>query len=195
MCVWNRTIAMGCRQSEQAVKTNGLAIAPSCAGSLVKAPTYSCPSFIATSPVDPLPKFPSIVIPHRSDNCLGDFGRSYQEVGAVRGRQLQEPCQGGRDPVDNGEQRWMDSRSHLVHPFLRLSVSVLSVCGRMYTQVIHAPLSSPKAICQAGSSDWKYSSGWKNVLTLSAFRILNATRNRKMSCEVDTCLTFFTARL
>ena len=32
-------------------------------------------------------------------------------------------------------------------------------------------------------------------MTLSAFRIRNATRNKKMSCEVDPCLTFFTARL
>ena len=62
------------------------------------------------------------------------------------------------------------------------------------TQVIQAPLSFPKAICQAGSRDWKYSSGWKKVLTLSALRILNATRNKKMSCDVDTCLTRSTAR-
>jgi len=51
-------------------------------------------------------------------------------------------------------------------------------------QVIHAPLSLPNTICQAGSKDWKYSSGWKNVLMLSAFKILNAIRNNRMSCAV-----------
>ena len=55
---------------------------------------------------------------------------------------------------------------------------------KQLTQVIHAPLSLPKAISQAGSSDWKYSSGWKNVLMLRAFRIRNATRNSRISCDV-----------
>lgn len=50
--------------------------------------------------------------------------------------------------------------------------------------MIHAPLSGPKAICHAGSSDWKYSSGWKNVLILSALRIRKATRNNKTSWDV-----------
>jgi hypothetical protein len=59
-----------------------------------------------------------------------------------------------------------------------------SIKQEKLTQVIHAPLSLPNAICQAGSRDWKYSSGWKNVLMLSALKILNATRNSRMSCAV-----------
>ena len=62
------------------------------------------------------------------------------------------------------------------------------------TQVIQAPLSEPKAICHAGSSDWKYSSGWKKVLILKAFKIRNAIRNRSRSREIDKCLTRSTAR-
>jgi len=52
------------------------------------------------------------------------------------------------------------------------------------TQVIQAPLSAPKAMCHAGSRDWKYSSGWKNVRTLSPFSIRNAIRNSRISREV-----------
>lgn len=47
------------------------------------------------------------------------------------------------------------------------------------TQVIQAPLSGPKAICHAGSSDWKYSSGWKKVLVDRAFAIRNASSTPK----------------
>lgn len=85
------------------------------------------------------------------------------------------------------DRRWFFhscSRHQLLYFFLAV----------LFTQVIQAPLPLPNAICQAGSRDWKYSSGWKKVLTLSALRILNATRNKKMSCDVDTCLTRSTAR-
>ena len=73
--------------------------------------------------------------------------------------------------------------------FPLLSACLTSAITRQYdrelpTQVIHAPLSLPKAICHAGSSDWKNSSGWKKVLILSAFRILNAIKNRRTSCAV-----------
>ena len=37
------------------------------------------------------------------------------------------------------------------------------------THVIQAPEVEPKAICHAGSKDWKYSSGWKKVCTERAF--------------------------
>ena len=43
---------------------------------------------------------------------------------------------------------------------------------------------NPKAICHAGSSDWKYSSGWKKVLMLNALRIRNAIRNSRISREI-----------
>ena len=55
---------------------------------------------------------------------------------------------------------------------------------RILTQVIQAPLSLPNAISQAGSSDWKYSSGWKKVLMLSASSTLNAMRKMRTSCAV-----------
>lgn len=52
------------------------------------------------------------------------------------------------------------------------------------TQVVQAPLSGPKAASQAGSRDWKYSSGWKKVLMLKALMILKIRRHPKMSsCE------------
>lgn len=54
------------------------------------------------------------------------------------------------------------------------------------THVIQAPLFASNAISQAGSSDWKYSSGWKKVRIVSAFRMRNAIRNRKTSWEVAT---------
>ena len=57
------------------------------------------------------------------------------------------------------------------------------------TQVIQAPLSSPKAICQAGSSDWKYSSGWKKVCTLKAFTTRNAINNTNI---VSDCMQYYT---
>lgn len=44
------------------------------------------------------------------------------------------------------------------------------------THVIQAPDPAPKAICHAGSSAWKYSSGWKKVRTHSAF-----TKRKRMS--------------
>jgi len=131
-----------------------LAVALSCFGKIDQVATYSCPSFIASSPIDSLAQLPRVVVSHRSDDCLGDFGRSNEEVGAVGRRQLYDPCQGGRDPIDNCEQRWMYGRSQMVLPLLRNpSASALSACGILHTQVIHAPLSSPKAICQAGSND------------------------------------------
>jgi hypothetical protein len=43
----------------------------------------------------------------------------------------------------------------------------------------------PKAICHAGSSDWKNSSGWKKVRTASALRRRNAIRKRKMLVAGD----------
>ena len=49
--------------------------------------------------------------------------------------------------------------------------------------MIQAPLSAPKAISHAGSSDWKNSSGWKKVLTLRALSIRNATRKSRTSWE------------
>lgn len=70
-------------------------------------------------------------------------------------------------------------------PLLRACQYVPPVgTGKQLTQVIQAPLSAPKAISHAGSSDWKYSSGWKNVLILSALSIRNAIRNSKMSWAV-----------
>jgi hypothetical protein len=45
--------------------------------------------------------------------------------------------------------------------------------------VIQAPLWLPNAIFHAGSSDWKYSSGWKNVLTQSALIMRKHTSNGK----------------
>ena len=50
---------------------------------------------------------------------------------------------------------------------------------RKLTQVIQGAWLSPKATCQAGSSDWKNSSGWKNVRTVNAFRRRKETRARK----------------
>jgi hypothetical protein len=49
-----------------------------------------------------------------------------------------------------------------------------------HTHVIQAPLESPNANCHAGSRDWKYSSGWKKVLTDKAFNNRNATRKAMM---------------
>lgn len=48
---------------------------------------------------------------------------------------------------------------------------------KIRTQVIQALLSLPKAVCHAGSNDWKYSSGWKKVLTARALTV-RATRSR-----------------
>ena len=89
----------------------------------------------------------------------------------------------------------MYSRSKVVLPFLHKASAFVNGPGSgLITQVIHAPLFAPKAISHAGSSDWKNSSGWKKVSTLSAFRILNATRNKKRSREGETCLTVSVAR-
>lgn len=63
------------------------------------------------------------------------------------------------------------------------------------TQVIHAPLFEPNAISQAGSSDWKYSSGWKKVRMLSAFKIRNAIRNKRISCDLAASFTCWNALL
>ena len=49
------------------------------------------------------------------------------------------------------------------------------------TQVIQAPLSGPKTSTHAGSSDWKYSSGWKKVLTVNALTRRRATSAAKIS--------------
>ena len=80
-------------------------------GNIEQAATYSCPSFIASCPIDSLAQLPCVVVSHRSDDCLGDFGRSNQEVGAVGRGQVYDPCQDERDPIDNCEQRWMYGRS------------------------------------------------------------------------------------
>lgn len=48
-----------------------------------------------------------------------------------------------------------------------------------HTQVIHAPLSSPNTTRQAGSKDWKYSSGWKKVRMTRALTMRKATRPAK----------------
>ena len=45
--------------------------------------------------------------------------------------------------------------------------------------MIHAPLRAPNAMRHAGSSAWKYSSGWKKVRTHSALSTRSASRNRK----------------
>lgn len=47
------------------------------------------------------------------------------------------------------------------------------------TQVIQAPESGPKASCQAGSRDWKNSSGWKKVWRRRALRRRRARRRRR----------------
>ena len=47
------------------------------------------------------------------------------------------------------------------------------------THVIQAPLWLPNAIFHAGSSDWKYSSGWKNVWTQSALIMRKHTSSGK----------------
>lgn len=51
------------------------------------------------------------------------------------------------------------------------------------TQVIQGAWSSPNAARQAGSRDWKNSSGWKKVRTVQAFTRRKATRKRKMRSE------------
>lgn len=47
------------------------------------------------------------------------------------------------------------------------------------TQVIQAPESGPKASCQAGSRDWKNSSGWKKEWRRRALRRRRARRRRR----------------
>jgi hypothetical protein len=49
-----------------------------------------------------------------------------------------------------------------------------------FTQVIQALLASPKASCQAGSRDWKNSSGWKKVCRVNAFARRKASSKAKM---------------
>jgi hypothetical protein len=49
-----------------------------------------------------------------------------------------------------------------------------------FTQVIQALLASPKASCQAGSRDWKNSSGWKKVCKVNAFARRKASSKAKM---------------
>ena len=82
----------------------------------------------------------------------------------------------------------MADRRWFFHSFARHQLLWFGHGVSAFTQVIHAPLSAPKAISQAGSRDWKNSSGWKKVLTLSAFRILNATRNKKTSRDTEARL-------
>lgn len=48
------------------------------------------------------------------------------------------------------------------------------------THVIQVPCSLPKAICHAGSRDWKNSSGWKKVRRVKALRMRKAIRKRRM---------------
>ena len=50
---------------------------------------------------------------------------------------------------------------------------------REVTQVIQALLAPPKASCHAGSSDWKNSSGWKKVRSVSAFTVRKASSSAK----------------
>ena len=50
-----------------------------------------------------------------------------------------------------------------------------------HSHVIQAPDVGPKAICQAGSRAWKYSSGWKKVLIVNAFR----RRKEKISKKIE----------
>lgn len=58
------------------------------------------------------------------------------------------------------------------------------------THVIQAPLSAPKAIFHAGSSAWKYSSGWKKVLIVKALTIRKARRNPKTRIHCELTGTF-----
>jgi hypothetical protein len=51
--------------------------------------------------------------------------------------------------------------------------------GGMITQVIQALLDWPKARRQAGSRDWKYSSGWKKVRRVRALAMRNASSRAK----------------
>ena len=51
------------------------------------------------------------------------------------------------------------------------------------TQVIQGAWSSPNAARQAGSRDWKNSSGWKKVRTVKALTRRKAMRKRKMRRE------------
>lgn len=46
---------------------------------------------------------------------------------------------------------------------------------RGLTHVIQALLAPPNASCQAGSRDWKNSSGWKKVRSVSAFTVRKAS--------------------
>jgi hypothetical protein len=48
-----------------------------------------------------------------------------------------------------------------------------------FTQVIQALLEAPKARRQAGSRDWKYSSGWKKVRSVRALAVRNASSRAK----------------
>jgi hypothetical protein len=57
------------------------------------------------------------------------------------------------------------------------------------TQVSHAPDLAPRAISQAGSNAWKYSSGWKNVRTHKALNSRNIKKKARMSldCAMTAC--------
>lgn len=57
--------------------------------------------------------------------------------------------------------------------------------GAALTQVIQGPWSPPNAIFHAGSSDWKNSSGWKNVRTVRALTRRKAMRRRRMFEDGD----------
>lgn len=74
------------------------------------------------------------------------------------------------------------------------ATTTLNTHAILLTQVTQAPVSLPspwpKAICQAGSNDWKNSSGWKNVRTAKALSRRNATRKRKtLAAEEGGCVT------
>ena len=149
--------------------------------------TYGCPCLVAPVPIGLYRQLPCVIISQRCEHRLCHFRRSYHKVGVPVGREVQRRRKPRGQPVYTGENARVYGRAQLILPFLRALLAwatALLWAGRMPTQVIHAPLSLPNAICQAGSSDWKNSSGWKKVLRLSAFRILNATRNKRMSCDV-----------
>src|SRR5271170_4813292 len=83
----------------------------------------------------------------------------------------------------------MADRRWFFHSWRAVSSQLVGTSGAALTHVIQAPLFFPNAICHAGSSDWKYSSGWKKVRIVRALSIRNATRNRKISSEWATCFT------
>ena len=67
---------------------------------------------------------------------------------------------------------WIEDRSLSFHSCPLSEIPRYSF-RETHTQVIHAPELGPKAIPHAGSSDWKYSSGWKKVFIQRAFMMRN----------------------